>query len=111
MKKNFLKLLNYLPFLVFSIFYLIFIICNEEIDMLTMAITLLFLFFIPVLNNNKKTVIWAKIVLIIFTIWYVIMGNFDYFRWTSTLIGCLVLSYYLLIFYISKRSNESGKSK
>ncbi len=81
---------------------------GEKINILAtvLSIILLFISGYCLMINNKRTNILALISILIFTIWYCIMGYFDYMQWVSTIIGIAIFIYYGIIYLLKRKISK-----
>lgn len=100
-----MKLISYILLFPFwcALFITIFlVIINENINLYIMLPTLILLFINGYsLSKNKKC--WniiGTISISIFTIWYSIMGYYEYLKWTSTKIAIFLLVFYGVLYII-----------
>lgn len=100
-----MKLISYIlliPFFCALLITIFLIVINESINLYIMFPTLILLFINGYgLSKNKKN--WNKIStisIIIFTTWYSIMGYYDYYKWTSTIIAIFLLVFYSTVYII-----------
>lgn len=90
-KDKIFNILLQIPCAIEIIFSSLLIALGEKINILitVLSILLLLLLFISgygLTQNKKKWNIVSFISIIIFTIWYCILGYFDYIKWTSTIL-------------------------
>lgn len=100
-----MKLISYILLFPFwcTLFITIFlIIINENINLYIMLPTLMLLFIngYGLSKNTKSWNIIGTISIIIFTIWYSIMGYYEYLQWTSTKIAIFLLAFYSILYII-----------
>ena len=100
-----MKLISYILLIPFfcALLITIFLIVNiESINLYIMFPTLILLFINGYgLSKNKKS--WniiSTISIIIFTTWYSIMGYYDYYKWTSTIIAIFLSVFYCTVYII-----------
>lgn len=99
-EKNF-KLLNFLPLSLFFLFYIILLTNGVKINYVVLILSLCLLLIIALSFNKDKYKRWGFLALLILTVWYLIMGYYDYLKWTSSLIGIIIFSYYLILNYFN----------
>lgn len=102
--KNLSKYLSYLPLILYFVLNVILICSGKKIRFLVFIFSLLLLAIIGYTFNKHKYKNYNLIFLIIFTLWYLIKGNYDTFRWFSSIIGIIIFSYYLILSYLKKKN-------
>lgn len=103
-----IKIILLMPFFIYLICALLLLILNENIKLLTFFLSLILLFTngYGLTRSEKKWNIVSFISIAIFTIWYSIMGYFDYVKWTSTRIAIFLLVFYISIFTLKIFSHK-----
>lgn len=108
---KFIKIILLLPFFIYLVGGLLLLIFGEVIILSTWVLSLLLLFIngYGLAKNNKQWNIVSFISITLFSIWYSIMGYFDYFKWFSTKFAIFLLVFYISIFifknYLYKKKN------
>lgn len=100
MKKNKMLILFYVPLVVYILFTIFVLVNGLKISIVYAMLTFLLLLFtgIGLSSQNRKLEVLGFISLIIFTIWYLIMGYYDYLKWTSSIVSIVNLIYVLLVY-------------
>lgn len=102
---KFISYMLLLPFLCALFINIFLLVLSENVNLYIIIPTLLLLFINGYgLSKNKKS--WniiAAISIIIFTIWYSIMGYYEYLKWTSTKIAIFLLVFYSTLYLIKTK--------
>lgn len=98
------KILFSIPFIIYLLFGFIIVIQGLSIKLFTFIISAILLFITGIgLESNKKDLKTIGFcTLAIFTILYLIMGYYDYLKWTSSIVGIINLIYFILIYLLKK---------
>lgn len=106
-----MKILFLMPFIIYLLIAFLLLIIGETINIYILLLSLLLLFIngYGLSKNSKKWNYIGFISIAIFTIWYSIMGYFDYFKWFSTKVAICLLAFYVLIFILKLFLNKKKK--
>ncbi len=112
----FMKIISivlFLPFILYFFIGILLLIIGESIELMVFLVTSLLLFIngYGLYRNEKKWNFIGLISIIIFTIWYSIMGVFDFFKYTSTIIAIILLIFYIIIYIIKILLNKNKLQK
>lgn len=104
------KILNgilQIPFAIHFIFSALIIVIpglgNLNMSIAIMSMCLLFISGYGLAKNSKTWNITASISIVIFTIWYGIMGYYDSIKWASTKIAIILLLFYGIVFFLKRK--------
>lgn len=97
-----ISILLFIPFILYFFIGMLLLIIGENVELWMFLITSLLLFIngYSLYKNEKKWNIIGLISIIIFTIWYSVMGFFDFFKYTSTILAIILLVFYIIIYSI-----------
>lgn len=103
-KEKFLNIILQMPYILFVMIFCFLIVLGQSINLLIAIPSMLLLFFsgYGLSRNNKTWNIIAVISIIIFTIFWSIMGYYDSIKWFSTKIAIVIMLFYSTIIFIKK---------
>ncbi len=89
--------LAFIPFIIFLIFYIsVFKYSNHLLMIVTLFLT--FIIGLALIKKSNIIEILGIISLITFLLIFSIIGYYDYIKWASTIIGIIVVVYYIIIY-------------
>ena len=97
------KYLLYIPFVIYLLFFIFLLILGESLGYLTFTLTLIILFLMGFCLSNKDLTAIGFACLGLFTVWYLIMGYYDYLKWTSSIIALINLVYTLVVYKLKSK--------
>lgn len=107
--KKLLKVLAFIPLIIQLIIPIIIynkiggIILEVQIPM----VILLLITAIGVVSNKKNVRAIGLVALIILTLFLGILGYYDFIKWFSSIVGIIILGYFLLLRKLIRKTNEN----